>query len=143
MPLTPTLLPLRAQLSEGLELLGEVAGSPRPHLAQGRWGAHWWLLLDDRPVAYCRTVYFLGEEAPLRLSEVEVKAPHRGRGHSRVLLTAVAQAATEPLYSPGAWTPEGAHALAWLPLPPGVTGEVTFRSQSFVLDWSTRRPKIL
>lgn len=126
-------------LGEGWLLLEEASLSPRPERT-GAQGKHWWLLEEENPVAYGKTVFWPEEEDPLQLSDIEVHGFYRGRSLARRLTGAIAQVEGQPVFSTGNWTEEGARALHFLPLARGYEPGVYYRKQAFVAEWESLTP---
>lgn len=100
---------------------------------------HFWLLFPcGTPVGFCRTLYYSNRDTHrLVLGDIEIREQYRGGGLAHEFTDAIRNYyGGETLWTTGSFTPDGAHALSFLPLIPSHKPPVVFGAMTFVLDWN-------
>lgn len=125
-------------LADGGFLLTDKRG---PYGVSFERNQHWLLTPESKALVYCSVLWEPTKpEYRLTLCDIEVRPGYQGAGLAHEMARLVEAHYDATLWTTGSFTPEGARALAFLPVLPGHEAGVKFSSMAFVKDWENLVP---
>lgn len=106
-----------------------------------RNATHFWLILDDKPVAYMKA--FANDESgtlKLELHDIEVRESYRGRGFSTEIMRRACKVfKVENIVHSGGYTPDGFERIAGRVVREGEEDSgPTYDPMTFIKDWDKK-----